>query len=559
MMAYTTLLLLLVSLLGCFKTDAKIDKVLSLLVFASVCYILYNFYHTLPAESAEDVFSLMWNSSPGRDIHVDIISNRYNALLVLPLFIITALSIWQNQVFHHEEQRRFYSTLLCLNLVMLILMACGNNFVQLLTALFVVDILAVTLGKDIYPCRYFILFNMFADLTVFTVMAIINSRVGSFDMRHILKYRQMGFYVDFVAVAGIISVFIKLGMFGVHYGITALQNIRFHRLQSILFLFSAPAAIILLLKFHVLWSTSPYFLPLLNVVCIATMLYGFIGCLATDNLQAKTIYWQMMFWALFLELLRFSGFEWNPNHSFLLLEMYLFSCVCYLIYFYHGRRRAILDMVKYARKHTFYDAIGLVFMLLTIASMSNTLTIMYNNSNRYYIWTFAILFVLSAGITLNHIYRRTEQNKVLPEKNRVPYKVFYLLQLVIMLSVLLQNFNFVLPVWGFVLFFAATICFSAPLVFGQTNLSKIFNAFSGMNIYIALIGQIKGFGRFLRLSIDRKLIERTILELLSGFINGCLCLFRYIHKKPYLGIILLVMFWLLSGWLSYQSGEAHHG
>lgn len=161
----------------------------------------------------ESSFSFLWNSSPGGDINIDIVSNIYNYHLILPFFMITLTALLQNLLFRYEERRSFYGAVLIFNLVTLITMITGNNFVQLLCAIFVADILILFLVKDMEAYKRYILLNISADMIIFTIMAIINCKVDSLNIHEILRYKQTGHHLDFIAIAGLTAVFMKIGLF----------------------------------------------------------------------------------------------------------------------------------------------------------------------------------------------------------------------------------------------------------------------------------------------------------------------------------------------------------
>ena len=232
MIALTTFLLLILGIFSSIRVSVKTDKWLSFIVFLLFCVIFGQFSHNI-INSAQDVFSFIWNKSPGGDIQIDIISNPYNYGFVLPFFIITLLSLALNLLFRYEERRNIYEAGLIFNLAALITMITSNNFVQLLFALFIVDILALLLVHDIEAYRRYILLNISADLMIFTVLAIINSRVASLDIREILQYKQIGLHIDFIAIIGLTAIFMKFGFFIFHIGLLGLRNIRLHRVLSV--------------------------------------------------------------------------------------------------------------------------------------------------------------------------------------------------------------------------------------------------------------------------------------------------------------------------------------
>ena len=55
---------------------------------------------------------------------------------------------------------------------------------------------------------------------------------------------------------------------------------------------------------------------------------------SSDDIKAKIINWQIMFYALMLELLRFHGFVWDWHISDLMLANYVWLCGVYLLYYH---------------------------------------------------------------------------------------------------------------------------------------------------------------------------------------------------------------------------------
>ena len=95
MIAYTTFLLFVIGIFSSIKVGAKVDKIFSVLTFASIFLVFVNFCLNMNFET-ERIFSFMWNSSPSGDIKVDIVSNAYNYSLVFPFILITLIATANN-------------------------------------------------------------------------------------------------------------------------------------------------------------------------------------------------------------------------------------------------------------------------------------------------------------------------------------------------------------------------------------------------------------------------------------------------------------------------------
>ena len=550
MIAYTTLLLFFIGIFSNIKVGVKVDKTLSFVTFASLFFVFAGFCDAFNAVR-EHVFTFTWNTATGSALKFDIISNSYNYWLVFPCFVLTMIGAFNSFLFNYEECRSAYLSVLTFNLVALIILITSSNFVQLLSALFVIDVLALFLIKNVEACRRYFLLNIFADMILFTVLAVINCRVASLDIKQIILYRNVGMHQDFVALAGLTAVFAKFGFFLFQIGIADLKNIRFHRLQNILFMSSPLAAMILLLKFSVLWRTSQYFTTYIDIICICSLIWGGLGALCADNFKSKVIYWQMAFWALFVELLRFHGFIWFSGFSFLLLEMYAITTALYMLYYYNNRRVSMCRIKTMPLTNKKNAAFVWAVMVAQIAAMSNTLTILYNNPNRYYIWAFAGVFMLSLSAVIKQLFTRKPSGikSFLP----MPKKRFMLLELALLCLILLQDWQFAEPsVWGGAIVFAL-LCAYNPLQKTEFvyDISALQNKDILGRIYHILIKSLRLCGKFFWLLIDRLFMEKMVLMFLISVVGGTLRFFRRLNTGKFGGLSAFTLLILLL-WLSYQ-------
>ena len=548
MIALTTFLLLILGIFSSIRVSVKTDKWLSFIVFLLFCVIFGQFSHNI-INSAQDVFSFIWNKSPGGDIQIDIISNPYNYGFVLPFFIITLLSLALNLLFRYEERRNIYEAGLIFNLAALITMITSNNFVQLLFALFIVDILALLLVHDIEAYRRYILLNISADLMIFTVLAIINSRVASLDIREILQYKQIGLHIDFIAIIGLTAIFMKFGFFIFHIGLLGLRNIRLHRLQNILFLSAPVCALILLTKFHVLLSGSAYFNTYLHLVCCLSLGGGFVGSLCSQNYKQRIIYWQMMFWALFVELLRFNGFIWNLSLTFLLLQTYILNIALYLIYYYTGRHYHQNDLSKINLVNQSAMLSALMLILLMVVAITGVLTELYNKGNRYYIWTYAILYILSLSATLKSIFFVKKKASYAHSPHLAPHYLVWILLGCSAAIVLYPTPINAVTIWGFGAAFILLNRYNPIWRIAYIGYICRFeqNDRIGLIYKYGVIKPLRLSGRVLWLLIDRFLTEKIII---GGSIKTAqigLRFFRKIHSNRILGGTIIIV--LLLGFL----------
>ncbi|MCQ2735553.1 MAG: hypothetical protein MJ212_06390, partial [Alphaproteobacteria bacterium] len=507
MIAYTTFLLFMTGIFSSIKVSVKTDRLLSFVAFVALFLIFGNFCNSW-LSGDNQTFSFIWNSSPSGNINFDIISNPYNYGIILPFFIVTLLSVLHIQIFHYEEKRSSTVAFLAFNLAILTAMITSNNFVQLLSAVFIADILSVLIIKNNEASRNYTLMNMAADMILFMVVAIMNSLVDSLDIRQILTYKKSGFHADFLAVFGLTAVFMKFGFFTFHIGILSLKNIRLHRLLEILFLSAPLTALILLLKFNILWRESAYFLPYLNVLCILTLIFGFCGSLVIDCYKAKIIYWQLMFWALFVELLKFNGFVWSAWFTSLFLGMYILSGGLYLLHYYFNRRPLVSQFMA-IKKENKYPLLGAFLIIFSaVISLSMTLANLYNNANRYYIWAFAVLFTLSLSAVLRQILFLSKRTKLL-RFSQMPTQHLVTAEMMLFVASLLYYFyDYHISIIGVSVFFVL-LCFFNPLhklsyFYEKQNIQNL-GLFT--SLYKNLIAFLQICGKILWLLIDRLFMD----------------------------------------------------
>lgn len=551
MIIYTVLLLFIIGALSSIKTGVKVDKVLTFVSFTSIFIVFADFCESMIAGETH-TFSFMWNTSQGQDIKFDIVSNPYNYALIMSCFAVTVLACLHNLLFRYEERRAAYNAILCFNLISLILLITSNNFVQLISALFITDILAMFLMKNNENCRLFGMMNMLADMLLFMVMAIINARVDSLDLEQVLLYRQIGVHTDWTAVVGLTAIFIKFGFFVFQRGMLELKDIRFHRIQNVLFLSSPFAALILLLKFNALWRVSAYFTLYLDIMCVATGLWAFCHSVWVNHFKAKAIYWMMAFWALMVELLRFSDFVWLPEYGKLILEMYVFMTALSLLYAYNNRRNLTTQMMQLRLTHKKRLASVLLIIMLMIMASAHTLSAIYNAENRFYIWGFAALLLLSVAVVIGQIYFY-QGRRYAGMQNDIKFKWVAFIELMVLSIWLLRSVQIDdYAVWGSVILF--TILVLLPLqkmrVLYEVPLLQENRILDGT--YRKIVRSLRTCGRLSGLLIDRVVLEKIMLPTAVAVSTVCIRMFRRLHSSPILGGLTVLCILGATLWYSYR-------
>ncbi|MBR1825993.1 MAG: hypothetical protein IJ770_05350 [Alphaproteobacteria bacterium] len=553
MIAYTVLLLFIIGALGSIRVGVKTDKILSFVVFASIFFTFLQFYQAM-SDGVTHTFSFMWNTSQGQDLKFEIISNSYNYMLVFPCFIVTVLAVLNNFLFRYEERRAAYSAVLIFNLTALILLLTSNNFVQLISALFVTDILALFMIKDAQACRRYSMLNMMADMVLFSVSAIINARVDSLDLQQIQLYQQTALYPDFTSLLGLTAIFAKLGFFMFQIGVIGLKNIRFHRIQNLLFLSSPFAALILLLKFNALWRISDYFTFYLDIMCVATGLWAFVCGIYANDFKAKMICLMLLFWALMVALLRCYGFAWIPEFSQLIIEMYVLVTAFYLIYFYNNRCRMMTQMMQLRLTHKKRLASTLGIIVLTEMAATHTLSVMYNNINRFYIIGFSALFLLVVSVIIGQIYFGDGKRNV-GIQHDIVFKWGVFAELTALCGWLLQS-----AADGGYIIWGSAVVFIGLLICSPLWKLQVFYKMEGLqhcdfwgSFYQSIVRVFRMVGRVLAVLVDFVFLERILLVFAQSVSISGLRLFRRLHANKIGGTVAVFMVLGVLLWYTYRS------
>jgi len=567
MIADTALFLVVLGIISSFKIGVKADKFLSVFSFLVFTAFAFFFFQQQSLFKNTD-FSFVWSSLPSGDIYVNIISNQENFLLLFPFFLLTLSEVCKNAVFRYEERRCVYNGLLFFNLLALLMMISSNNFVQLLSGVFVVDILAFLIVKDIDNSKSYVVLNLLADMLLFTVLAVANSQISSLSLQEIERYRHLGKHLDFVSLGTLIAIFIKLGFFPFHGGMLQLRHIRFHRLQGILFLASPATAVILLLKFNVLWHFSAYFSIMIFVCCLVSGIWGFFRFLLADEIKAKMVYLQMLFWSLFVEILHSNEFIWQEQQSGILLSAYLLMNLFY--YFYHCANR--LTLVSALREYPYKNklpavaaGVGIIavsavmsFMLLPPEMLKNLPQNLKMRPDEYFVAVFSLLLFLSVSILLHQLCNPFRKQAVSKKIFRKINTMFLFLSVVIFLVVMhLANINR----QDFIIYAGVFLFLSflpVPTFILQSGRRKKLQKFDiPDNFYqVFFIDPLRACGRVLWLLVDWLFVEKFIVGTLQAFLLTAVRLFRNIHYNWRLGSSFLMLLLIVLLWLAYSTEKS---
>ena len=212
MLANTVTYLLFIAIFSLLRFRPKFDKFI-IAGLTVACLWVFNRFCLDWQLVTESITTLVWDSSKSGDVKIDIVSNRYNYMLIFPFFVITLLSLLNNLLFKFEDKKRIFSAILILNLLSLILLISTTNLVGIITFVFVIDILSQFFINNTYASRRYSIYNLIADMGLFMIMAMLKGKLDNLEIGNIAHYYETGRHRDFIMFAVIISLFIKFGFF----------------------------------------------------------------------------------------------------------------------------------------------------------------------------------------------------------------------------------------------------------------------------------------------------------------------------------------------------------
>ena len=248
-MASVVAYLIILGMSGFLKYKVRWDKVFAWFMFL-VCLFLFYKYTSFSLSGINSGVSFLWNETKIGKITIDFFPKQISNLLIIPLFFITVLSVLYNNIFRYEERRCVFNSLIIMNFVSLSLMICAENYVQLITTIFISDILGYMILKDVDSSRKYVIYNFIADMFLFMILAMVSGRIHSLSIGELITYDEIGRHKDFVGLVTALAIFIKIGAFSFQSYLLDKTKARFQRMSTINIMFAPLSGILLLLKLH---------------------------------------------------------------------------------------------------------------------------------------------------------------------------------------------------------------------------------------------------------------------------------------------------------------------
>lgn len=522
-------------------TKGNFERLLSLLLLSLLTFVTLHLYQSWQL-NLHDNFTYHWITSRYNKVDINLFSTTANYSFIFPFFIISALMILHNIFYSLEANKLCLNGLILLNLAGLILLICSQNFIQLLVGACVIDVLGFYLINDMSAKKKYIFYNMIADLGLFMVFAILWGYLGSINIEKFGDYKKLGSHKDLVAIALLICIFVKSGLFLFQNQLLDLYVINFNRLNIISFCSTPIAGIILLYKTYGLLSISEYSIPILQAFAGVSLIWGLCGAILMDNVKEKVVYLNIMFYAMIYGLLSI-GLISISLFSSLIIMSYLFVNCLQNVVIASSNENYISKMGGFIKS----IKISLVVTLVTLFAVFQILLQNIDAENHFWIWSYVSALVLVSSYILWQIYLgTTHADDRVWAMLKNPNIIYWLPQLLISGAYIYSN-----SFYNYELYVVYSVFLLLLIIGPMRKLSALYDnvklqeADWFSDLYEVIITTpIKVLGRVLWLTIDFLIIEKTIISTLNNMTNFLIRLIQKAHTNTWLNnLAFIVLGW----------------
>lgn len=516
---------------------SRYERLWSFLLLAFLAFSGFYFWENWQ-QGITGNFAFHWIDASLMQVNINLASNTDTYRLTAPLFLLAGISVFYNTFYPAETEKLRLNGLLLLNLAALILLICAQNFMQLLTAVCIADVLCLFMINDIEGKRRYIFYNLLADMGLFTLFALIWKQTGSVDLAALSGYRRLGQYPELSVCLILFCAFIKSGMFLFQGGFLSLSGLSFNRIFSISYGATPLVGILLLIKTYPLLADVSYASATLQLFGTLTLLWGFFGAVVIDNLKDKALYFNLMFYALMIGLLSLGLKPIMQILPELLILGYMLNLLWMMVAVSASNEIFVSNMGSFARplKAVFSLALLLILGLIQFLWKSAPLA-------EIWIYAFGAVILMACAHILYQIFLgKTNADEHVWAFLKNPPLLYLLPYAAAAAFVIWKNDCYDWMVGGIYALFLVVL-FLGPL----RSLGRLYEAETLQeadwfdDIYeTLLVAPVKILGRILWLTIDFLIIERTIVSSLSGATTLLVRLLEKMHTGTWTGSLLYV-------------------
>nr|QIM10501.1 hypothetical protein PlAlph_3930 [uncultured Alphaproteobacteria bacterium] len=496
-------------------------------------------------------FSVIWHALP--NLSVDLVfTPSLTETGAAGVVILTGMSLYYNVFGSREQQKNVLNGLVLINCVFVLAAFSATNYIQLLAAVCMADVVVYTAIDRLEAKRQYIYGNFIADFLLLNILAVIIGQQGGIAISGIEEYSKRWHHRDFIAVMLLVCIFIKSGVAFFHTAYQKMSGLNFNRLNFILFATTPLMGFIVLLSLKEVLLISRYSYPLLKVLAVITIVWGGSGAAVVDNLKRKAVYAAMLFWGFV-----FAVFAWQPTISgsafFVFLgAAFLFNASLQMIC------KAASDEVLVSRMGGFVKAVKLMLLCNVAAILTYAgAWWLFADTVLWLALAGEIVFMAVSAHILSEVYlTQSKADEWVAARLKNPSFMLFLPTACAVVWLFREHIDNWPYVAGFAMLWGAVFV-SAPLhrlsfLYGSDLVQKNDSVTWLYNMFVLAPLQI--LGRILRLTVDFVFVERTVIASVKNAIRFLIFIFRRLHSDSCSGYAFFILIGVLIMAAAYYNG-----
>lgn len=360
--------LLLLALLSLLAAKSRLYRPGAAIIVVSGGYMLFRLWEAFRLRETS-AFIYEWLSYRGLQAVLNLSSNLELEQMLMPLFAVSLLVVYYNSIYRPEEQRLTVCSVTLLNMASFILLADSADFIQLMVGSCAFTLWGFYLINEPEAKRKFIFYGFLGEMALFTALSIVYSRLGSISLGNIENYRAAGEHKDLVAILLLFAIIVKAGIFPLQNQLQDLRSLTFSRLLSYCFTSAPLAAFVLFVKLHPLLLLSGLTVPVLQGLLAVTLVWGTAGSIIIDNLKAKVLYLNMIFYSFVLAMLADNWQSFGQTAVWMFLPVFMLNLVLIMVNLSSSNETYVSQMGGFARRLKWTLGLSLAAVLLFISSV----------------------------------------------------------------------------------------------------------------------------------------------------------------------------------------------
>lgn len=498
-------------------------------------------------------FSAVWKALPNLNVTIKInpLQWRSEAFGILSLAV---LSVYYTILSAREQQKNIFGGLVLLNCVFTFMAFSSSNYIQLIAAVGVADVVVYMSINEIGAKKQYIYGNFLADFMLLNILAAVIGQQGSITIGEVDTYSKHWHHRDFIAIMLLVCIFVKMGIVFFHTAYQKMSGLFFNRLNFILFSATPLMGIVILHLLKDILVMSDYSYPLLKVMSVLTILWSSFGAVTVNNLRRCGIYMAMFFWGLVLAAFSWLSYFSEQMFFIFMISAFLFNNVLMLAVKAASDEVLISHMGGFAKKIKITLAVSFLSVLLYASAWWLLVQqVLWLAVGGLCMFTFA-----SAHILAEIYLSPSHADEIVVARLKNP--VFMLFLPIVGIAIALASEH--QDKWPYIVGYAMlwwAVFISHPLhklssFYASEQIQK--NDFVTLLYSVLIFVPLQILGRILRLTIDFVFVERTVIASVKSAVHFLIFVFRRLHSNSYLGYVFFILIGVMIVVAAYFNGVA---